>query len=132
MAMKSLLAQTKREKLGSIDGINLFFGALLGANLGTVGTMPLRDYILLIALLVALVASIRTASLSERRFYAHSMLAFCIALFALFLFLPGFEFESLSAADRDRLAATLVIWVVTATLVEFYPTRKEDGDQAGT
>lgn len=123
MGKARLLTQTSREKLGYLDGINLFFGALLGANLGTLGTMPLGDYIMLIAVLAGLVMAIRAVSLSDRRLYSIGMLAFCLAIMALFLFVPALQPEGLSGSDLDRLTATLLIWVATAVLVEFYPTR---------
>ena len=132
MAKPSIWAQTKREKLGTIDGVNLFFGALLGANLGTLGSIRLYDYIYLIVLLAALVMAIRTVSLSERRPYALAMLAFCLAIVAAVLFIPGAQPEGLSRGDLDRLAATLDVWIVVTTGVEFAPTRDTDEDQAGT
>ncbi|HKR24194.1 MAG TPA: hypothetical protein VJS15_02965 [Allosphingosinicella sp.] len=128
--MKPNLKQTGREKLGYIDGVNLFFGALLGANLGTLGAMPLTDYVVLIALLVALVMAIRTVSLSDRRLRALAMLAFCLAVFAAFLFVPGVQPEGFARSDLERLAATILVWVAVTTTVEFYPTGGDE-DQAG-
>ena len=117
------MTQTSREKLGYLDGINLFFGALLGANLGTLGTIPLGDYIVLIGVLAGLVMAIRAVSLSERRVYSLVMLALCIAVMACFLFVPPMQPEGLGQADLNRLGATLFVWVAVATAVEFYPTR---------
>ena len=124
MAKTSIWSQTKREKLGTIDGINLFFGALLGANLGTLGTMPLGEYVKLVALLAGLVMTIRLVSVSERRGYALGMLAFYLVLVASILFLPALQPDGLSANDLNRLAATLIIWVSATMLTEFYPIRE--------
>lgn len=128
--MASIWIQTKREKIGTIDGINLFFGALLGANLGTLDTLPLDEYVKLVALLVGLVMTIRLVSVSERRWYALGTLALYLLLLAGVLFLPFLKPEGLATNDLHRLAATLGIWVVTTMVVEFYPTG-EASDQAG-
>jgi hypothetical protein len=124
-------AQTRGEKLGTIDGINLFFGALLGANLGTLGTIPIGEYVKLIALLAGLVMTIRLVSVSERRRYALGMLALYLVLVALILFVPITRPKGLSPDDLHRLAATLLIWVGATMLTEFYPTREPPDDQAG-
>ena len=121
--MNSLWSQTEREKLGSVDGINLFFGALLGANLGTVEALPLEEYVKLVVLLVGLVATLRLVSVSERRRYALATLAFYVVVVAVILFLPATRPEGLPTADLHRLAATLSIWVATTMMIEFYPTK---------
>ena len=131
MAKTPLWAQTKGEKLGTIDGINLFFGALLGANLGTLGTMPIGEYVKLVALLAGLVMTIRLVSVSERRGYALAMLAFYLLLVGLILFVPITRPAGLSSDDLYRLVATLLIWVGATMLTEFYPTRESPDDQAG-
>ncbi len=123
--MASIWIQTKRERIGTIDGINLFFGAVLGANLGTLDSLPLEEYVKLVALLVGLVMTIRLASVSERRWYALGTLALYLVLLGGVLFLPFLKPEGLATSDLHRLAATLAIWVVTTMVVEFYPTAAE-------
>ena len=126
--MKSIWIQTRREKTGTIDGINLFFGALLGANLGTIGALPLLEYAKLIMLLAGLVMTIRLVSVSERRLYALGTLALYIALMSGVLFLPGLKPDGLATEDLHRLVATRAIWVVVTMAVEFYPTSAESGE----
>ncbi|HYI63470.1 MAG TPA: hypothetical protein VEW71_01150 [Allosphingosinicella sp.] len=128
MAIKSLLKQTRSEKLGTIDGLSLFFGALLGANLGTVGAMPLPDYVLLITLLAGLVMTIRLVHLSERRVYALANHLLCLALVVLIMFVPSIRPEGLDDADRNRLVATILIWAMMTLAVEFYPTKEEPAE----
>jgi hypothetical protein len=41
--MHSIFKYTTRNRRGGIDGLNLFFGALLGANLGTTEYWPRHD-----------------------------------------------------------------------------------------
>jgi hypothetical protein len=38
--VKDLFRSTSGGKAGAIDGLNLFFGALLGANLGSIQGIP--------------------------------------------------------------------------------------------
>ena len=128
----SIWSHSTREKLGIVDGINLFFGALLGANLGTVGAMPLSDYVQLIALLAGLVMAIRMAAVSERRRYAYATLVFLVAIFLAILLIPATRPTGLDPVDVNRLVATILIWVAATALVEFYPTYDTEEDQAGT
>ena len=130
--MKSLFTQTQREKIGNVDGINLFFGALLGANLGTAGALPAISYAQLVALLVGLVITIRMVSVSERRAYAYGTLAAYVVLFAAVLAVPGLGIEGLGEADLDRLLLTLGIWVGATVLVDLLPVRDptDSGSQA--
>jgi hypothetical protein len=121
--MKSLFTQTEREKIGNVDGINLFFGALLGANLGTTGTLAALPYAQLVALLVGLVITIRMVSVSERRAYAYATLAAYVMLFAVILTVPGLGIEGLAGADLNRLLLTLAIWIGATLLVELMPVR---------
>ena len=67
--MKDLFRSTSGGKTGAIDGLNLFFGALLGANLGSIQGMSLPYYVELIFLLAAVVMTVRMLSTSPRRTY---------------------------------------------------------------
>jgi hypothetical protein len=120
----SIWIQTKREKLGTIDGMNLFFGALLGANLGTIDALPLWDYVQLIVLLAGMVMTIRVVSTSERRVYAAATVVLYVALMTSVLLVPTLRPDGLAPGDLQRLIATLVIWLVATLLVEFWPTRE--------
>lgn len=123
--MKQLWTQTKREKLGTIDGINLFFGALLGTNLATLDGLELSEYAWLVALLCGTVITIRLVATSERRWYALSGLGVYAALLASMLLLPSQRPEGIDLADLQRLIVTLAIWMGSALLFEFWPTREE-------
>ena len=129
---KSLWKQTRAEKIGSIDGFNLFFGALLGANLGTLGQMPLSDYVKLIALLAGTVAILRMVSTSDRRGYALVMLAIYVVLIASVLTNRDLRPEGMSLADLQRLGVTLAIWIVAVLAMEFTPIHAEDPDPAAS
>jgi hypothetical protein len=121
--LKSFLTQTKREKIGTIDGLNLFFGALLGANLGTLDGLNLRDYVNLIFLLAGTVVALRIVSTSERRVYALLTLALYLVLLSSVMLLPGRRLNGMAEADLHRLGATVAIWVTAILLMEFWPVR---------
>ena len=120
--MREYLRQTQEERRGAIDGVSLFFGALLGANLGTVEQLPLHDYVQLIVLLAGTVMVLRTVSTSERRGYALLTLALYVVVVGAYLGLPSMRPEGLSDAATARLAATLAIWMIAVLMLEFWPT----------
>lgn len=108
-------------KAGAIDGLNLFFGALLGANLGTVQAMSLFDYVKLIFLLAGTVMVIRMLSTSERRVYMLINVALYVTLLAVFLLIPAFQPKGMPVGDLHRLAATLGIWIAFVLASEMMP-----------
>lgn len=128
MRIPGLLTQTAREKVAMVDGINLFFGALLGANLGTLNGLGLYDYGVIILILAFTVIALRLFSTSERRGYAYSLLAIYSGVIALFLYFQ--RPQGLAPADANRLMVTLGIWLGAVLFVELHPTRTPGGDQA--
>jgi hypothetical protein len=116
--------QTRGEKIGAIDGINLFFGALLGANLGVIEQMPLGDYFKMIILLVGTVMALRMVSTSERLGYKLMTLGLYLILVPAFLFLPAFRPEGLSDDATARLGITLAVWIAAVLTMEFWPTTR--------
>jgi predicted membrane channel-forming protein YqfA (hemolysin III family) len=128
--MKRLFRNTAGGKAGSLDGMNLFFGALLGANLGTLEGVALSDYVMMILVLAGTVMTIRIISTSNDRRHALRLLALYVALFAAIFLLPGQRPEGMAADDFNRLAATLAIWVGCVLLIEFSPVRDEQPPEA--
>lgn len=126
--MRRYLLLTSRERIGTIDGINLFFGALLGANLGTLGSLSLRDYITFILFLAGTVMALRMISTSERRGFAIGFVAF-YAVFILAMWnLPALQPRGLPEADLHKTLATLAIWIGTVVLQEFSPVLEDSGE----
>jgi len=114
-----LLRTTPGGKAGSIDGLNLFFGALLGANLGTMQALEIREYVTLVVLLAGTVMVLRMLSTSERRGYILGLVAVYVVIFvAILLFLPP---KGMSTGDLHRLVATLAIWVLCILGAELSP-----------
>ena len=126
--LKGLFTQTPREKTATVDGIGLFFGALLGANLGTLDGLGPYDYAYVVIILAATVMTLRIFSTSARRRYAYTLLGLYVALVAFVLYFPGQRPDGLSDTDAARLAITLAVWLGAVLTVEFYPMAPGTGD----
>ena len=128
--MAKFWSQTEREKRGTVAGLGIFFGALLGANLGTLGELPLRDYIFLVILLAGAVVTIQMTMTSERRGYVVGTFAIYLVVMAMMYLLPDTRPE-IPEDDLLKLAATMGIWLVATLSVELTPTIPgEDGTTA--
>ena len=123
--MKNLLLATPGDKAGSIDGLNLFFGALLGANLGTMQTLPLAVYVEIVLLLAGTVMIIRMISTSERRWFVLAVAVFCTLAIAVMFFVPTLKPKGMADDAEHKLIATLAIWVACVLLVEFSPAHED-------
>lgn len=121
----SIFRSTAGGKTGAIDGLNLFFGALLGANLGIVQGMRLYDYTVLIVLLAGTVMVIRMLSTSERRTYMLINVAIYVAALAGIILIPSFQPKGIALADLYRLGATLGVWISFAVITELMPVSKK-------
>ena len=124
--MKARLAATRGRKQGAMDGVTLFFGALLGANLGTLDGLKLVHYIELIAILAGMVMALRLVSTLESRRHGLRLLLVYGLLLGLVMAFPGMRPEGMAIDDLHKLLATMSIWVFLAMIVEFSPL-KEDG-----
>ena len=124
--MREYLRQTRRERLGGIDGLNLFFGALLGANLGTIERLSIFDYVQLIVILAGTVVTLRLVSTSDRRGYALSTLGLYVILVGIFLAVPQSRPEGLSPDAAARLGATLAVWILFVLTLEYWPTKPDE------
>jgi alkylhydroperoxidase/carboxymuconolactone decarboxylase family protein YurZ len=119
--MTSFWKYTRRDKIGGIDGLNLFFGALLGANLGTLDGLLLPDYINVIVVLAGTVMTIRMLTVSERRWMMLATLVLYGAVLYAVVTIPALKPKGLADADLHRLVATVVVWIVFVLATEFWP-----------
>jgi hypothetical protein len=119
-----LFQSTPGGKVGAIDGLNLFFGALLGANLGTLGAMPLGDYVRLVVLLAGTVMVLRMLSTSERRGYMLGLTAVYAGIIVAILTIPKLQPKGMSPNDLHRLVATLAVWMIFVVGSELTPVRE--------
>ena len=123
--MRDFFRSTSGGKFGSIDGLNLFFGALLGANLGTIQGMALFDYFKIIVLLAGTVVVIRMLSTSERRVYMLVNVALYVILMGGLLLIPRFQPKGVDPKDLQRIAITLGVWVAFVLVAELIPVRDQ-------
>ena len=128
--MDRWLKSTPGGKAGAIDGLNLFFGALLGANLGTVNGMKLPEYTELIFILAATVMTLRMVSTSPRKIFMLINVLIYAGVVGLFLLWPRIQPKGVAPADLHRLAATLGVWMLFAIAAEFSPIHDEDAEKA--
>jgi hypothetical protein len=122
--MVSIFKQTHGDRAGGIDGLNLFFGALLGANLGTLEGLSLEDYVKLIVLLAGTVMTLRMVSVSERRRMVLATLALYAVLLAAVFTVPDLQPEGLASDDLHKLVATIAIWVSAVLMIEYWPVNE--------
>ena len=122
--LRKMFRNTPGGKAGAVDGLNLFFGALLGANLGTMQAMPLGEYIKLIVLLAGSVMALRMVSTSERRGQMFATLGLYALLIGALLFVPALQPKGLAPGDLQRLAATLAVWVLFVLAAELSPVNE--------
>lgn len=130
MAKHAWWKQTRREQDSYRNTVNLFFGALLGANLGTLGTIEVRDYVFLIAVLLGAVMSLQLVTAARSRAYALSMLAVGAGVLAVAYLDPDVRPRGLSESDFQRILATLSVWLASIASVELTPVAEEP--EAGT
>jgi len=123
--LRDMFRNTPGGKEGAVDGLNLFFGALLGANLGTMQALGLYEYVQLIFLLAGTVMVLRMISTSERRGFMLGVLAVYVLLIVGMLMLPKLQPKGMSPGDLHRLVATLGVWVVFVLATELSPMREE-------
>ena len=129
--MKRRFAIERERRTGAIDGLNLFFGALLGANLGTLGGLKLVNYMQMIAILAAMVIALRVLSASAKRGRIVLLLLGYAAGLVVLLITPALHPEGLRPQDLKRLIATMGIWIALALVIELAPTNARDGESEG-
>lgn len=118
-----LFGSRKGQKEGALDGLNLFFGALLGANLGTLEGLRLISFVQLVILLACTVMALRIFSTSENRSFAFILLAFYGALVAAVATIPELAPRGMARDDLNKLVATLAIWVLFVVVLELVSSR---------
>lgn len=123
-ALRSRFTKKPGHRAGAIDGLNLFFGALLGANLGTLQGLKLVHYLQVVSLLAALVIALRIVSTAEDRRRPLFVLAGYVALLIGLALFPDLAPFGLVKEDLHRLLATLGIWIGLGLIIELSPTNE--------
>jgi hypothetical protein len=124
--MLGIEAQSLAERRASENAASLFFGALIGANLGTVEDMPIGDYILVIATAAAIVMYLQLVTVTRHRlFYALNLLAFIVVLWVLLLSPFSDRLFSGTVRPGPHLFWTIVFWLATILTIHMRPLRPE-------
>jgi hypothetical protein len=122
---KNLFVYTRAEKQGMIDGVSLFFGALLGTNLASLNGLSMGAFAMAILLLAGAVMSLRIFSTTERRWHGYLLLGLYTTIVLQALFFSSMSM-SIALADRQRLAIILGVWMVAVISAELTPTKELD------
>jgi hypothetical protein len=118
--MRALIAQSDNERRAAFAGVNLFFGVLLGANLGSINSIPIEDYVKLVILLSGSVMALYTIAVSTRPRLIWTLVLVYGALLALTVAVPDLRPVGMEA-EMERIIATLAIWLSCLVLVRLTP-----------
>ena len=117
--------QTLAEKRAALNGVSLFFGALIGANLGMTTDLPLRDYALIIAVVCTIVLYLYLAPVARRRFSAMATLLALVGSLYLLLIHEIGETVFEGIRPSPHIFVTICFWVASILIVELRPVEKE-------
>ena len=114
--------QTRAEKRAQLNGISLFFGALIGANLGSLERLPLNEYLLIVTVVCIIAIYIQVAPVARKRSSTIAALAGTVAGLYLLLVSPISErvFDH-GIRPGPHLFFTIALWLVSVVMVELRP-----------
>jgi hypothetical protein len=108
---------TQREYRANLDGLNIFFGAVLGFVLAGAETLSPFAFTLLLIMTASIVITILYISSSDHRL-TYTM--FAIAVIATLPLLPNALMPGVAFLPRN-LQPTLAVWLGMTIFVEFAP-----------
>ena len=117
-----LFNYSAKEQRTTLASLNLFFSALLGANLGTMNEIPLSEYFKMVLLLVGAVTAILMIAVSKRGAIVFRTMLVLLAVGVL-------ATSGTKGVEREfvRLAITLSLWLSLLLLLRLTPVvGKED------
>lgn len=119
--------QTRAEKRAAINGVNIFFGALIGANLGALEHLVLEDYLLLVMIVCLIVLYIQLAPVARKRWSTvFTLLAAVGGLYAILMTPLSLEVFESRPLPRPHLFYTICIWLASVASFELRPVAKDD------
>jgi hypothetical protein len=124
MRFSAKIRMTEREYRANIDGLNIFFGAVLGFVLAGSETLDNLGFGVLLAGTSGVVISILYITASEQRL-AYS------ALSLVMIASMGRVLEDMFPGDSipEKLQPCLLVWALMTILVEFLPREKAEADK---
>ena len=129
--MKSLLHMTRGERRAAVAGVNLFFAALLGANLGNLNDVSLKEHIFLAVLIAGAVSGLFVAAVSSRRSTSFSILIAYALLLGMLVVFPRPDLID-SETELRTIVATLAVWTTFLILMRITPLLPGEGAEAMT
>jgi hypothetical protein len=127
--MKSLFQMTRGERRAAVAGVNLFFAALLGANLGSVGTVSLKEHIYLSILVAGAVSGLFMAAVSSRRSKSVGILVGYAILLGTLVVAPVSLLTNITT-QFQTIVATLAVWTGFLLVMRLSPILPGDGVEA--
>lgn len=120
-------AQTGAEKRASLNGLSLFFGALIGANLGSIEVLPVADYMLIVTLVCVIAIYIHVAPVARNRWAAIAALLAMVGGLYIIMMTP-FSDRIFDAGIRPKphLFFTIALWLASIALIELRPVADQD------
>ena len=119
--------QTRAEKRAAVNGLNLFFGALIGANLGSLEYLALRDYIVIAAMVCVTVLYIQLAPVARQRWVYVAILGIYVGVLYLLLIAPaGLHLFRDRVRPQPHLFVTICLWLLSVAYVELRPMAKTE------
>lgn len=119
--------QTLAEKRAASNGTNLFFGALIGANLGALERLVLNDYLLLILVVALIVLYLQLAPVAKRRWQRlFELLLVTGGLYFLLMTEPGLAVFESDPKPGPHLFYTIALWMLSLLSIELRPVERPD------
>lgn len=129
--LKSLGRMTEGEYRANLNGLGIFFGAVLGFVMAGTETLGPRDFALTLFLSATAVICILYVSSSPQRLFYAAITALYIAILPTVLH----DLLGKGAAIPRNLQPTLAVWLVITLFVEFMPRDRtaagKPDDEAG-
>ena len=119
--------QTRAEKRASVNGLNLFFGALIGANLGSLEDLALPDYTVIITMVCITVLYIQLTPVALQRWvYVAILGVYVVVLYFLLVAPDGLYILKARSRAQPQLFVTICLWLLSVAYVELRPMAKTE------
>jgi hypothetical protein len=124
-ALLGIERQTLAERRAASNGTNLFFGALIGANLGALERLAIDDYLLLILVVALIVLYLQLAPVARRRWQRlFELLAATGGLYFLLMTEAGLAVFESDPKPGPHLFYTIPLWLVSLLMIELRPVER--------
>jgi len=128
-SVKNLFQMTGGERRAAVAGVNLFFAALLGANLGSLNTVSLKEQIYLSILIAGAVSGLFVAAVSSRRRTSVGILIAYALLLGMLVVAPRAALIDLKT-QVQTIVVTLAVWTAFLLVMRLTPILPGDGTEA--